>query len=134
MNRVTRRSFIGGAAVVVVGGAAAAIALHPWSDDTTSGLAPLFGDGDGIRKLADAYRKVERRSRAAYAAAIAPHVARPLAWLHDTSTSEIEQRLGAEAKQDWGAPDGKSDGIVVVEGWRMSRTEMQACAVYALGT
>jgi hypothetical protein len=133
MNRLTRRSFLGGAAVAVVAGAGVVV-WHPWSDEhETHGIAPLFGDGGGIRSLANAYRKIERRTRAAYAAALAPQGARPEAWLRDTPTSRIERHLAAVAEQDWKTDDGQSDRIVVVDGWRMSRTEMRACAVYALG-
>jgi hypothetical protein len=122
----TRRGFLIGSAVVVAGALGGVAAWRPWSSSDKRGITGYFGDDNPVRAIGAAFLKRQPTSDADLARAIAPSTSTATDWVDDAAVDDVEARLADLAKAD-----AERDRFVVIDGWRLPRSEWEACALYA---
>lgn len=130
---VSRRQVLVLAGVVGVGGIVTAVALAGRSSalpaDLAANLAQLPGS-EQLRRIGDAVLATDsvERDVTALCAAVAPSgIDDPVAWCTDTAPASITEHV-----HDASSGDFVSGEVLVVEGWRLSRTEAALAALVAL--
>lgn len=137
MKRISRRAFLAvgaGAGALIAGGLVlrgrgrGGCAAAEGVDAVRCRLAAFLSDADGVSALGEVSRRSNGDDVAALAVAIAPASATdPERWFATVGNDGFGVHLRARARADFAAGE-----VLIVDGWRLSRTESQVCALWSL--